>query len=92
MSSSFDAATSRGAHDAVRDLLIRTSRCATVIRLAPPFLASAEPAVVLAWRLDTAETIGAAIAEVPAGGQGAPGRGAAGVPPTTARSALLLGE
>jgi hypothetical protein len=44
------------------------------------------PAFVLAWRLDTAETIGAVITEVAGGACGArPAAGRAGVPHTTAR-------
>jgi hypothetical protein len=44
------------------------------------------PAFVLAWRLDTAETIGAVIAEVAGGGCGVrPAAVRAGVPHTTAR-------
>ena len=43
------------------------------------------PAFVLAWRLDTAETIGAVIAEVAGGGAGLLAAARAGVPHTTAR-------
>jgi len=44
------------------------------------------PAFVLAWRLDTAETIGAVITEVAGGGCGVrPAAARAGVPHTTAR-------
>jgi len=44
------------------------------------------PAFVLAWRLDTAETVGAVLAEVTGGGCGVrPAAARAGVPHTTAR-------
>jgi len=44
------------------------------------------PAFVLAWRLDTAETVGAVIAEVAGGGCGVrPAAARVGVPHTTAR-------
>ena len=47
------------------------------------------PAFVLAWRLDTAETVGAVIAEVAGGSCGArPAAKRAGVPHTTARGWL----
>src|SRR5260370_8335584 len=47
------------------------------------------PACVLAWRLDTAETVGAVIAEVAGGSCGArPAAERAGVPHTTARGWL----
>src|SRR5260370_6575827 len=47
------------------------------------------PAFVLAWRLDTAETVGAVIAEVAGGRCGArPAAERAGVPHTTARGWL----
>src|SRR5260370_18732149 len=47
------------------------------------------PAFVLAWRLDTAETVGAVIEQVAGGRCGArPAAGRAGVPHTTARGGL----
>jgi len=47
------------------------------------------PAFVLAWRLDTAETVGAVIAEVAGGSCGArPAAERAGIPHTTARGWL----
>src|SRR6266567_4484303 len=57
------------------------------LRCAPCRLSHALlPAFVLAWRLDTAETVGAVLAEVTGGGCGVrPAAARAGVPHTTAR-------